>query len=247
MEVHHHPDLHHKKKNFKEYFFEFLMMFLAVTLGFFAENIREHLSDKQNEKDYIISLVNNLEDDTAHLKYTLGRASMQLSGIDTLVKITKSQFSKLPVQDSIFYYSIFYLNEETEFEQNDFTVVQLRNAGGYRLIKKDHVADSIAAYESANNDIKNQAKYYVDAFAKRYQDFIEIFDFKYGYQVFSNRQKIPTNLPVAVTTNKQKINSYYNQCYMISITLEGYRNMLNEHLNYLIRLINFLKTEYDLK
>ena len=28
MEVHHHPDLH-KKKNFKEYFFEILMIFLA--------------------------------------------------------------------------------------------------------------------------------------------------------------------------------------------------------------------------
>jgi len=33
MEVHHHPDLHHKKKNFKEYFLEFLMIFLAVTLN----------------------------------------------------------------------------------------------------------------------------------------------------------------------------------------------------------------------
>ena len=30
MEVHHHPDLHHKKKNFKEYFLEFIIKFLAV-------------------------------------------------------------------------------------------------------------------------------------------------------------------------------------------------------------------------
>ena len=40
MEVHHHP--HVAKKNFKEYFLEFLMIFLAVTPGFVAENIREH-------------------------------------------------------------------------------------------------------------------------------------------------------------------------------------------------------------
>ena len=40
MEVHHHPNV--EKKNFKEYFLEFLMIFLAVTLGFFAENIREN-------------------------------------------------------------------------------------------------------------------------------------------------------------------------------------------------------------
>ncbi len=31
MEVHHHPDLHHKPKKWKEYFLEFLMIFLAVT------------------------------------------------------------------------------------------------------------------------------------------------------------------------------------------------------------------------
>lgn len=36
MEVHHHPDLHHKRKKLKEYFLEFFMIFLAVTLGFFC-------------------------------------------------------------------------------------------------------------------------------------------------------------------------------------------------------------------
>src|SRR5215471_21784226 len=51
MEVHHHP--HVEKKNFKEYFLEFVMIFLAVTLGFFAENIREHFVDKAHEQEYI--------------------------------------------------------------------------------------------------------------------------------------------------------------------------------------------------
>jgi hypothetical protein len=39
MEVHHHS---HKPKNWKEYITEFVMLFAAVTLGFLAENIREH-------------------------------------------------------------------------------------------------------------------------------------------------------------------------------------------------------------
>ena len=50
MEVHHHPDLHHQKKNYKEYFLEFLMIFLAVTLGFFAEGLRENISNHHREK-----------------------------------------------------------------------------------------------------------------------------------------------------------------------------------------------------
>ncbi|MEY3920804.1 MAG: hypothetical protein RL634_565, partial [Bacteroidota bacterium] len=34
------------KKNWSEYIIEFVMLFTAVTLGFFAENIREHLAEK---------------------------------------------------------------------------------------------------------------------------------------------------------------------------------------------------------
>ena len=34
MEVHHHPNLHHKRKPWKEYLLEGLMIFIAVTLGF---------------------------------------------------------------------------------------------------------------------------------------------------------------------------------------------------------------------
>src|SRR3954452_22127443 len=51
MEVHHHP--HVEKKNFKEYLLEGLMIFLAVTMGFFAENIREHFADVRIEKEYL--------------------------------------------------------------------------------------------------------------------------------------------------------------------------------------------------
>jgi hypothetical protein len=50
MEVHHHPDLHHKAKPWKEYFLEFIMIFLAVTMGFFADNIREHIVDAKKKK-----------------------------------------------------------------------------------------------------------------------------------------------------------------------------------------------------
>ncbi|HJP61786.1 MAG TPA: hypothetical protein VJ844_00005, partial [Mucilaginibacter sp.] len=49
MEVHHHPDLHHKPKPWKEYLLEYLMIFLAVMTGFFAESFREHLGDKSKE------------------------------------------------------------------------------------------------------------------------------------------------------------------------------------------------------
>ena len=47
MEVHHsHHHAGHAKKKFQEYITEFLMLFAAVTLGFFAENKREHYVER---------------------------------------------------------------------------------------------------------------------------------------------------------------------------------------------------------
>ena len=65
MEVHHHP--HVEKKNFREYFLEFIMIFLAVTLGFFAESFREHLVDRAKEKEIISALYSDVKKDTANL------------------------------------------------------------------------------------------------------------------------------------------------------------------------------------
>jgi hypothetical protein len=42
MEVHHHPHVPTHSKPWKEYLLEGLMIFVAVTLGYGAENIREH-------------------------------------------------------------------------------------------------------------------------------------------------------------------------------------------------------------
>src|ERR1700744_5322911 len=46
MEVHHHPEV--EKKGFKEYILEGLMIFLAVFMGFVAENISERISDHEH-------------------------------------------------------------------------------------------------------------------------------------------------------------------------------------------------------
>ncbi len=73
MEVHHHPQLHHKPKPWLEYFFEFIMIFIAVTLGFFAESFREHLADKGKEKEIITALYNDLKNDTANLNIIINR------------------------------------------------------------------------------------------------------------------------------------------------------------------------------
>ena len=67
MEVHHHGHVHEKKK-WKEYFFQFLMLFLAVTAGFFMENQREHYVERQRAKEFATSLYDEIVNDTTRLK-----------------------------------------------------------------------------------------------------------------------------------------------------------------------------------
>jgi hypothetical protein len=45
MEVHHHA--HPSPKKWTHYFWEFLMLFLAVFCGFLAENLREHKVERE--------------------------------------------------------------------------------------------------------------------------------------------------------------------------------------------------------
>ncbi len=73
MEVHHHPEV--EKKGFKEYLLEGLMIFIAVMMGFFAESIREHITDGEHEKQSIESLVKAVASDTAQLHHVMLEAA----------------------------------------------------------------------------------------------------------------------------------------------------------------------------
>src|SRR5678809_403353 len=69
MEVRHHSHSP-EKKNWKTYFWEFLMLFLAVFCGFLAENFREHNIEHQRERQYMVTMLEDLKSDTALLSYT---------------------------------------------------------------------------------------------------------------------------------------------------------------------------------
>src|SRR6476646_4366628 len=65
MEVHTHPHHVTHKKKLPEYLLEFFMLFLAVFLGFLAENFREHQVAKEKEKIHMENVLEDLKADTA--------------------------------------------------------------------------------------------------------------------------------------------------------------------------------------
>ena len=84
MEVHHHSGGHHSDKHFKDYFLEFLMIFLAVSMGFLAENFREYITDKNHVEELAGQLKEDLMNDTANIHRLILLENVQIKRTDSL-------------------------------------------------------------------------------------------------------------------------------------------------------------------
>src|SRR5258705_11800950 len=91
MEVHSHTHtvpIAIGRKKWTHYLWEFLMLFLAVFCGFLAENFREHQVEKNKEREYILSMIEDLKTDTANINaHTIYRNNrrMQMDSLSWLL------------------------------------------------------------------------------------------------------------------------------------------------------------------
>ncbi len=142
MEVHHHS--HHPKK-WKEYITEFLMLFLAVTLGFFAENVREHQIEKHREISYLKNVHEDLQLDIKNIENVISQNTVRLQAMDTLFQAINNN----TITNEDVYYYIRNLALRATFESSHVGLDQIKSAGGLRMIKNPEIISGIQEYERA--------------------------------------------------------------------------------------------------
>ena len=248
MEVHHHPQV--EKKSFKEYFLEFLMIFLAVTLGFFAENIRESIKDKKQLHEYIESMVNDLQSDTSlyhsAVEYNLSKCRIISSIIQTLSDNDNSS------NNGHLYLLVRQLTMGTfVISTTPKTFDQMKSSGGLRLISKQSVNDSIGSYYQWTQ----RFDYWSDFQQHRLNEVISIndkvFDAKVLFSILKKMEDhsafMPANNPKIISHDPVSINAVimrYQYYY-------GFLQLMNERSMsasaQASRLIALLKNEYHLK
>jgi len=145
MEVHHHP--HVEKKNFKEYFLEFLMIFLAVTMGFFAENIRENYVDHKSAREYASLLIEDLATDTVELNRAAHVQNLIITAGDSLGNLLSSD-PKLIVGGKLYYYE-YLSSARWNFISHDATLQQLKSSGALRYLGDTSLIRKIMNYEES--------------------------------------------------------------------------------------------------
>src|SRR5688572_19318262 len=118
MEVHQHT--HTPRKKWTHYFWEFLMLFLAVFCGFLAENQREHMIEHQREKKYVRSLIQDLKTDTANLLAYINKRAEKRILMDSLtILLTTGQHTQLGNET---YYFARLVYDGTPFVSTDGTI-----------------------------------------------------------------------------------------------------------------------------
>jgi hypothetical protein len=142
MEVHGHT--HTARKKWTHYFWEFIMLFLAVFCGFLAEYSLEHKIEKDREKQYIRSFVEDLERDTASLMSRIGYCDLTIARVDSAIAVFNDPGLNGLAPE--IYYFLRWMHRSDFFSINDRTIIQLRNAGGMRLVSNKSVSDSMIEY-----------------------------------------------------------------------------------------------------
>lgn len=259
MEVHHHPKI--EKKNLKEYLLEGLMIFLAVTLGFLAESLREHKSDQSKERDYISSFKQDLAADTTNINSFILGFNTRILEFDTLSSILKNPVN-VP-NGSAMYYLARLATRGTVFGDINNTLVQLNSSGNFRLISSRIVADNIVIYE---NHIENFKEVHdIDtkeqlALYPYIGTLFNAFVFDSMMITITDTSADPNNLQLAhgfrsaiqrphgnpqlITTNREAINSLVYQLHQRKGTFVAEGRLLYEQKRQAKKLIGLINKEY---
>lgn len=151
MEVHHHP--HVEKKSFKEYFLEFIMIFLAVTMGFFAESIRESITNRQHVKELSSQLISDLQNDTALLSKLTIKETIQVKTADSLYILLQQPMARADLKK--IQELILSLDDIGLFHPSSGAMLSIKNDMGFKQFASSKIASHIATYETAITYLKS--------------------------------------------------------------------------------------------
>ena len=245
MEVHHHshsshgnPPAERAGKKWKSYFWEFLMLFLAVFCGFLAEYQLEHKIERDRGRQYTYSFYEDLITDSSHLNLLINTFQKKLSVLQNMSPCYDSLLSDHEsknclatiVSNSLSFPDMIY---------TDRTLTQLKNAGGLRLLKKAD-ADSILLYDNMLREYKVSESTGLQEIQSALRETITLLR---NYEVWKDTTSKPRVVSI-YGNNKELLNKYFNQLSIYSIWCQARMNGLQNLKKRNAELIEYFKAKY---
>jgi hypothetical protein len=254
METHAH-DLHKVPGHgWKHYFFEFFMLFLAVSLGFYAENLREGIKHKEEIDIDVHSILSDLKADVALFDSVLERNQYGYMMADSLIKLLHSDLSNTP---EIYYSARSTTSNIGYFYPNTKTFEQMKTSGLLKLIKPRSLLDSIGTYYVSFQWLSNQSDLLRMKLDEIHKGNSELFDGYVFYQMmnvnlgnFNGRHLIinkPQGHPALLSTEFNKINAVSLNYHYYASTCKFYCRTAVIQRRLALRLIELIRKEYEIE
>jgi hypothetical protein len=222
------------------------MIFLAVTMGFIAENIREHITDKEREKQYMESLIKDIKDDMNFVTDQQNRYEKRQALLDSLINLLNA--TSAPGNTNDLYYYARLASKNDVLPVNTRTVDQMKNAGGFRVVKNDKVVSDIMSYYSILPQIQSLEETEQGETNEYRKIAVQIFSAIVFNQINSTSEVIrPVNNPPLRTTDNKLWGDLSGWVHYIKNTRIGLYLYKKEIVESGEKLIQLIQKEYHLK
>jgi hypothetical protein len=217
MELHAHS--HTDRKKWTHYFWEFLMLFLAVFCGFLAEYQLEHVIEHNRAKEYAASMANDLAADTSELKGYKRYMNYAANNVDTLLHLLSGTDPKDIPTGKLYYYGLCG-GAPRSFVPKDATMQQMKGSGSLRYFTNKSINEKVARYDQLSRLMRTNDEHDITIYSEVRKIRAQIFIFRYnnaandifqGYWQTLDRSMVDsftlTNPPV-LTYDKILFNQY---------------------------------------
>jgi hypothetical protein len=244
MEVHAHT--HTARKKWTHYLWEFIMLFLAITLGFFVENQREHMVEHQRELQYMRSMIEDLKSDTAELTDHIRLRRERDLMIDSLIYLLSQP--DINANGNSIYYLGRIISPPISFFPNDRTIQQLKSSGGLRLIRNMEISNSIMAYDRKMRQSVFELGDEQQVRGEYREKANNIFDGEIFHRMMITKEIIrPVGNPSLFTADKTLINGFMMEVQYMEKVNQKQQLRGQELVNQARKLIDDIKKQYDME
>ena len=150
MEVHHAHHPTHKKK-WSEYIIEFVMLFTAVTLGFFAENIRENISEENKKKELLEAVSKDFKKDIKSIEFHTNFNEYRRNLCDSLDSLLQLPNDK--IEQQLYYHLMVESPHIWKYSSFSKSRNEAESKGYFTNHKEKELANSISMYNYYQNEL----------------------------------------------------------------------------------------------
>jgi hypothetical protein len=233
---------------------EFLMIFLAVTLGFFAENIREYISSRDKEDIDIRSLSRNLTEDSAMIDYQIQSNETGTQTIDSMMELIRS--GRYKDEPEMLYRFAYTTRGFQNFQYSNITFEEMKSSGSFGLIRKINVRNDLVNYNNFITGLrglesrmleteKNQANLQSEILDDSFYPSVDSIIYKHALRLHFYKNK---NKSVFLTQDKQaQFSKLFNLLFERNVIFHYYQLEMKTLKDLNRQLLATIYKEYHLK